>query len=261
MKLERCLVVALPHKFLHLPQRALTYPVFDSLDPRTRKVSGILSSAVMWKILFSRILPQRARGIMCVLSNNFNQTFTYRIDGAEARYVGQGDRHDEKYNHLVHSANLNDYVAAISSKATKSYTSVDLNNNFGRYYLRVYPSAETEAEFRDNRPIHHTIAVFGMILFSSTVFLLYDYVVKRRQKIVMDRAISSGAIVSSLFPDHVKEKLYQTTQRRASMKKDASSAFLRKEPDQDVVSAETESGAIIADHYPDATILFADIAG
>lgn len=243
------------HKLL----RVLSYPVFDSLDPRNRRVAGVISAVVYWRLLFSHILPPVANGIICVLSNSFNQSLTYRIDGSDAHFVGEGDIHDRKYDHLVHTANLNEYIASISSKATRSYTSVDLNNDHGRYSLHVYPSEETEAAFRDNRPILHTLTVFGVVLFTSLVFLLYDCVVRRRQKIVMDRAVASGAIVSSLFPDQVRDKLYIASKKNDSAKKkqnDNSGALTVAK-----TKANDEDSPVIADQYRSATVFFADIAG
>jgi hypothetical protein len=45
------------------------------------------------------------------------------------------------------------------------------------------------------------------LVFTSLVFLLYDRLVERRQK-VMSTAVQSSAIVSSLFPSQVRDRLF-----------------------------------------------------
>lgn len=231
--------------------RTFAYPVFDSLDPETRKVAGLFSTGIYWRAYFSGILPTKARGVTCVLSNGFNQSLTFRVDGADARYVGSGDLHEQKYDHMGEHADVNDYIARIASKASKSYTSVNLNNDFGRYKLAVYPSAETEDEFLSNLPVIQTLVVTGVIFFTSVVFLFYDYLVRRRQKIVTDRAVASGAIVSSLFPDQVRDKLY-------SKKESAEDDMFSHHSNQDPVPM---NEPIMADFFPCTTICFADLAG
>lgn len=249
----------IPHSSLVVHSSVVAYPIFDSLNPLTRKVSGMFSTTLYWRVYFSQILPTSARGIICVLSNNFNQTMSYLVDGPDVYYLGPSDMHDSKYDHLVQTADVNEYISNIMSKTTKSYTSVDLNNDFGRYKLHVYPSLETEMEFTNSLPVYHTIVVAGVVLFTSTVFLLYDYLVRRRQKKVMDRAVASGAIVSSLFPDKVRDQLYKQTQKvGASSQEVTSDMFQLHSKNGNIIDADVP---MMADLFPNTTIMFADIAG
>ena len=77
--------------------------------------------------------------------------------------------------------------------------------------------------------------------------------VERRQKIVMKSAEQSGKLVSSLYPKEVREKLYEE-QERALKDSNVKKTFNSK-------AIEAGSKAAIAQLYPNATIIFADLVG
>ena len=59
-----------------------------------------------WGGLFVDLLPRNAVGIFAVFENTCNQTFTYRIDGSNAKNLGLGDLHDPKYDGMMKSGKL-----------------------------------------------------------------------------------------------------------------------------------------------------------
>lgn len=75
----------------------------------------------------------------------------------------------------------------------------------------------------------------------------------------MQRALASGAIVSSLFPEKVKQQLYeeqkQEQQKQVLQKEHAFSAFANG------TKASTQSSKPIAELFHETTIMFADLAG
>jgi hypothetical protein len=77
----------------------LAYPVFDSFEDN-REVTGVLATNIYYKILFTNLLPSLTQGIICVVENSFNQSFTYRIDGDKATLLGMGAMNKPKYAHL-----------------------------------------------------------------------------------------------------------------------------------------------------------------
>ena len=46
------------------------------------------------------------------------------------------------------------------------------------------------------------------------IFLVFDWYVRQRQEIVMENAVRSGAILSTLFPEKVKKQLMEDQQRK-----------------------------------------------
>jgi class 3 adenylate cyclase len=231
------------------PSSNFLYPVFDSFDVDNRQVVGVLATSVYWRLFFKDILADSARGIICVLENTRNQTFTYRIDD-KVTYLGNGDRHEAKFNHMEqHSENVK---AKWSLMETKSFTSVDLNLDYCSYKLRVYPSQDTQNLHVNNDPWWALLVVDAVFIFTVLVFIFYTVAVKRLHQVVMDRAIASGAIVSSLFPSQVREQLYQENEAKKS------SATWKNDGDN-------PDGALssrpIANMFDTTTIMFADMVG
>ena len=238
------------------PSTGMSYPVFDSFDRKTRKVVGMLGFTLYWKFYLRNILPPNARGIYCVLTNTRNESITYRIDGSEAEYVGFADMHDERYDDYEHSLTLGDFVKGMKSASTLSYTSVEINFGYTDYTVKVYPSRETEDQFRNSDPLVFSLVIVGVFVFSSLVFAIYDYLVARRQRIVMDRAVASSAIVSSLYPSQVRDQIYNETDTKTKGVGD----------DQAVQNLMSGGVALPASRrnahvYPQTTVLFADLAG
>lgn len=236
---------------LHLdPITSIYHPIFDTFDVATRKPVGALLGTMYWKYYFKNILPPNVKGIYCVLRNTANQTLTYRIDGTEVVYIGYGDFHDPKYDDLEENIVVSSYLQNRASVETMSYSAVEIDFDFLDYKLSVYPSQATEDVYVNKSPLLFTIVVIGVFCFTSVVFVVYDTMVAKRQQIVMNRAVASGAIVSSLFPSQVRDELYK-----------------EKEP----IGPEDEGGfemdklaskpKKIAQVYPNTTILFADLAG
>ena len=69
-----------------------------------------------------------------------------------------------------------------------------------------------EAQFVTSNPIYFTVGALLIFCFTSSVFLLYDYTVERRQRKVMSTAVRTNAIVASLFPSVVRDRIYPTEQ-------------------------------------------------
>jgi hypothetical protein len=269
------------------------YPVFDTFDYHNRQVAGMLTTNIYWKLFFQNSLPDNAQGIIVVLQNTFNQTFTYRIDGVKATYLGVGDLHDPSYDHLGQTAKMGDYIQKTVNPTTRSYTAAPLLGDYGDYTIHVYPSADTEDAFLTNEPVFYTLIVAGVFLITSTVFIGYDFFVARRQRLVMDNALKSGALISSLFPSNVRDRLYQEAEQARQEKERAAKAKKKKlkrvgtnraseeklwrvqespvvavkhSPSRTTVSSSLNSslhkrGPAIADRFENSTVLFADLKG
>jgi class 3 adenylate cyclase len=249
------------------PISSISYPVFDSFGA-DRKVAGVLATNIYWKLYFEHILPPGANGIICVLENTLNQTFTYEIHGPDATYLGKGDMHDSRYDYLEVTDDMTFFVQARAGLETRSYTAVNLNSDYNQYVIRIYPSVTMENDYVTTAPVIFAVGVAVIFVFTSLVFIFYDWLVQRRQKVVMDKAVKSGAIVSSLYPEVVRDRLFQSKEedkkekapnkekiwRVASMSKNGTAAL------EDSVEAASKSRPI-ADIFPDATVVFADIVG
>ncbi|CAB9519856.1 Receptor-type guanylate cyclase gcy [Seminavis robusta] len=190
------------------PMTQVSYPVFDGFNPITRNVSGILLTTIFWRLLFQDILPENVQGVICVLGNTLGEQVTYRIDGKEVSYVGPGDLHDNKYNHMVVTRDISEYITQRAGVNSASYTFVELDVGYTSYSIHVYPSQDMENSYITKDPILYAIVVAFIFVFTSAVFITYDRCVEKRQKLVMETAVRSTSIVTSLFPQAVHDRLF-----------------------------------------------------
>jgi len=263
-----------PIGFLH-------YPVFQSPSSRD-KVVAVLTATVYWKSYFQNILPETAQGIICVVENE-DQQFTYKIDGKDATFLGNADLHDPRFDEFEITAEYkafqdDDSDGIAEDKGTTFnhvYTGVPVDQSRLNYKIRVYPSQEMADLYLTDEPVYYAIVIACVMLIAVLVFAVYDWYVEMRQQKVSTVALKSNAIVSSLFPKQIKDKLYGESEDNNNKPLSNRDAFRRAgrtastraadSPEQSLTSPISSSGrrkaSAIADFFPSATVLFMDIAG
>jgi class 3 adenylate cyclase len=100
------------------------------------------------------------------------------------------------------------------------------------------------------------VAVAAASLFTIILFLVYNHLVEERQHKVLSQAAASTAIVSSLFPKEIQQRLMQRQEGQSKQKKTGLTTFL--------AGGERDSSDdrdAMADLFPSCTVMFADIAG
>lgn len=175
--------------YLDDPTTFLGYPVFDGFGDE-RKLAGVLISPLYWRLVLSNSLSPTARGLICVLRNSFNETLSYRIDGPNVTFIGKGDNHSEEFDEYEVSQNVNSYLQRSASPSTRSYTTVPLHEEYGVYEVRVYPSKETRDVHMTGNPVGYSLLVAAAFIVPTIMFLLFGYVVERRQRFVMQSALA-----------------------------------------------------------------------
>ncbi|CAB9517810.1 Receptor-type guanylate cyclase gcy [Seminavis robusta] len=248
------------------PVSFAVYPIFDDFYNPTESVqhhrdhlAGVLVTNFYWRLYFQDILPADAKGIILVLSNSFNQTFSYRVDGPDVTFLGEVDPVDmyQKYKDMGVTVDATSYAKSRARPETRTYTTVPLHDTFGVYTLSVYPSADTENEYTSKQPLIFCLVVATVFICTVLVFILFDCLVERRQRIVLNRALQSGALVSSLFPEQVQNRLYDEHSGNIGRRKQDEETAWKVGDGQDNV----EGVGQIADVYNNTTIFFADLAG
>jgi len=227
----------------------MVYPVFDRFG-EDRKVTGVLATRFYWRFMLTDILPQGTQGIICVVESTDGQKHTFEVVGPRAKYLGPGDFHDPQYNDMEFDIDLVTEIREAAHPDTRSFTTAEVSGQFLNYTLRVYPSKEYERFFVTER------VIAGVFVVAISLFLLYDYCVQRRQRIVLDRAVRATAVVSSLYPAGIRERIINEQQSGKPSEAKRKDAFL--------ASAVQESGkdaSPLATKYSDCTVYFADLAG
>jgi hypothetical protein len=181
------------------------YPFFSVKLHDRNSLSGVLVSVIHWENYFLRLLVDGTNGYELVLHNTCGESFTYVVNGPEATYMGEGDLHDDRYSGLGVKAKFASIIKHNVSNTTEHC----------EYDMAVYPTATLEETYRTNRPALYTCVVLMVFLFTALVFLLYDILVQRRQDKVMATAKRTNAIVSSLFPSNVRDRILQDAAEQA----------------------------------------------
>jgi hypothetical protein len=145
------------------------------------------------------------------------------------------------------------------------------------YDFTIYPTQEFQDAATSKEPIYITLGVIVIFLLTSLVFLGYDVLVTRRQRKVEAHAAKSNAIVSSLFPEQVRQRLMENNSKPKSPNKSGSdtnnnssnmgynfagqvNALNNGSSSNDTANKLLQTKPI-ADLFPNATVLFADICG
>jgi hypothetical protein len=168
-----------------------------------------------------------------------------------------------------------------------------LNNGLVcQHVLYIYPTAAYADSHSSNDPMVYTVALVCGVAFAVFLFLIYDAVVRRQQNKVLGEAERSNAIIASLFPTQVARKLFdhagghavpvgggQGGGRDATMGKADQGRNNRNRGnggagggprgagggdsgDRDaMMNNSVTAGRPIAELFPEATVMFADIAG
>ena len=228
-------------------------------------ISYLFATQFYWYQYFADQLPETAGAIVAVLENTFNQTFSFRVDGHGVKYLGPGDHHDPKFNYLAVSENVAEFVEKRARPATRAFTTAPLDQTFSSHILHMYPTQDMEDDYVNNRPIVYALTVAAIFAFSTLVFLTYDFLVQRQQRMIMSKAIQTGTIVASLFPDAVRDRLFDEEQDKKQTLKGAGNKWHANNAG-DVKTFLEEDGKVksdspIADLYPECSVFFCDIAG
>lgn len=91
------------------------------------------------------------------------------------------------------------------------------------------------------------------------IFVVYDISVQRRNQMIVSNAARSNAIVSSLFPAHIRDRLLERQENNNGPADTTASkmrSFLKTNETHEVAKSKP-----LAELFLETTLLFADIAG
>jgi hypothetical protein len=131
----------------------------------------------------------------------------------------------------------------------ETYSGVPVQNVTCPFYVQLFPSSKMKGDDTTSQPILFTVGAVMIFAFTSLIFVVYDWLVERRQNVLMTTAVQTSAIVSSLFPSSVRDRLFQT----AESKQVDGSTFVSNS------LFDTRVAGPIADLYPNTTVMFADM--
>lgn len=178
--------------------------------------------------------------------------------------MGPGDLHDPKYDYTETVLPLHDFLRPEEAKALGGHCV---------YSYHLYSSAEFEDNESANASVAITLIVACTFFVMMATFFLYDYYMTRRNSKVVNIAAKTGAILASLFPSTVRDRLLQVDSgeskkketeqggNRSRLKYFLQSEILMDSEKQESQDLDPYGSKPIADFFPETTVLFADIVG
>jgi Adenylate and Guanylate cyclase catalytic domain len=244
-----------PVEYAGDPMSHIFFPIFDSFRSDRTPVA-VMSAWIHWMSYFKYILPSTLSGINVVLHDSCSGAFTYEITGENAQPIGRGDLHDGRFDNMKRSASFD----AVSNIGDGTKHGLPLNKELCLISIDVYPSQLFYSQYKTPTPIIMTIAVAMIFVFTACMFVFYNRFVEWRQALVMHKALQTNAIVASMFPANVRDRLMDQTPG-PKMTRDGrfDIRWLSKYVDEAADSG--VQAPPIADLFPNCTVLFADIAG
>jgi class 3 adenylate cyclase len=221
------------------PHSLVFRAVFRSLNDYTSDAVATIALPVALDVPLRQALPESVNGINAVLRNTCNQSFTYLLNGPDAYFIGEGGLHDMTYDELGMSFDL-------WESNHPDYLTV---GNHCLFSLTVYPTLEFQQSHQSTTPKIYATVIAGTFLVMIAAFVIYDLIVQRRNQKLVHNAARSNAIVSSLFPKNVRDRVV---------------ALGEKDAEIDKITSTFKGGmksAPIADLHLESTIMFADVVG
>ncbi|CAB9510830.1 Receptor-type guanylate cyclase gcy [Seminavis robusta] len=241
------------------------YPVYDTFDEeRDRNLKGIFLSLLRWDWMLSDAIHEGTDEMIAVMNNNCGEAvYSYSIKGTTATYLGVGDQHDQRYNDKVVTTPLN-AIHGVSEGGVKCDFSID-----------VYPTVEMREAYTSSQAVVFTTILGLAFATTALFFLFYVRIVQRRQTKVMATAARTNAIVTSLFPSNVRDRIMKDAEDAVNNNKEIVpflpgmgeapkkklKTFLDEEnpgTEDQLVMFKTKP---IADLFPETTVMFADLVG
>eukprot|EP00980_Cylindrotheca_fusiformis_P008035 scaffold1710_cov120-Cylindrotheca_fusiformis.AAC.1 len=242
-------------------------PIYDRADTadEDRKMVGVVKFHLNWLDYFKNLFLEEESddGIIVVLKTtcprgnvsdqrrkSYDRFVTFQIDGSRAILLGEDDLHDTKYDSLEVTETFID-LGIDQSKVPEGLC-------VPSFSLHVFPSETLEMKFDTHNRAIYTSAVVIIFTFTVLVFLLYDFVVGRLQRKVMDRINKQDMIVANVFPSAIRDRLYQAQgnalQQRQMVGQSKPVVGFKSSKDK-------TTAAPLADFFPNTSVVFADIAG
>jgi hypothetical protein len=170
----------------------------------------------------------------------------------------------------MHDARYDDMETIIPFyEVTDDFTEEELIAVKGHclFYLHVYPSNEFEERYKSSNAVRTTAMLVFAFVFMITAFLMFDTFVVRRNRKLLIAMTRTNAIVSSMFPSNVRDRIFaqaknESEEKKALNGKSRLKTFLSSGTEDD---REMDDGndqymyktKPIADLFPETTVLFA----
>lgn len=271
------------------PRGELYYPLWETLQKTD--IVGALGLEFRWETFLTGVLDQD-EPLVVVLESSCGGNYTFEVNSQGAQFVGKGELYDPTVESSSErqTSDYEEFAKRLQDPHSEQTTSSSASCDFR---IRIYPTKEFRSSYLTNAPLYLKLIVAAVFVFTISVFVVYDCIVDSYQKRMVESAEKTHAIVRALFPQNVRDRLLRFNEQKSqvgsshhnSIAKDnwttaSGSSRVHQSPKfrlKNMLNQPTPSMAgsqdgdddsngllqdePLADLYPEATILFSDIAG
>lgn len=253
----------------------LVQPILDDASVGASAIVGSIIASLSWNVFFTGLVGPDNIGMICVLQDSCGESLTWMLNGDVADFLGVGDLHDQRFDEYVRVSKLTPFLK--TDPTTQGYCA---------YEIQIYPSVSIQNDYISSKPaIYTTLAVLIFVILGAG-FMVYDHLVQMRQREAMTSAARSDAIVQSLFPADIRDRLLKGNEaaaKQGKVDKDSTNELIpsgtegqkfrlktfldENETDPNNANKDASKAGMIkeskpiADLFPNTTVMFADIAG
>ena len=182
------------------PRSYAIQPVFESFAWDSPLV-GFVFVLIPWFSYLVDVLPPGTIGYVVEIQDSCTSSFFYQLDGPDVTFL-HSFTPNPTHAHLSPVREFAEFARYTGE------TSSEIRQHCA-YRIVVHPTDELYHSYKSNEPILYTTVVVAVFAVTVMVFVLYDYLVQKRQQRVMRTAQKTSAIVRSLFPKSVQTRLLQ----------------------------------------------------
>jgi hypothetical protein len=240
------------------PRSSLYYPVFGE----NAELVATVDMEFKWEAFLENAVDDIFdHALLAVVESSCGDgKFMFNVTGPRAIYARPGGQTVMEYTPVV--VGFEQFATAFDY-----HGEIPFNRLGCSFKITVHPSPEFQESYSTSRPdIFRAIALGGFLLIVA-VFVVYDTMVEKRQNRVVQAAVRSDAIVRSIFPSNVRDRLYADAKRKDEQRNiDTKKGIFidtQKNRIKRFMDDGEDAGRVdpIADLFPKTTVLFADIAG
>jgi class 3 adenylate cyclase len=249
------------------PRSYILQPVFRTFEDEA-EISGFVVAVLPWESYFADVLPEGAEGVLVEVTDTCGSGFTYLVEGREAEVLDSDDKRNTE-------SSVNPRQESEFAEFARYNGDADDNFIQCEFSFVVFPSKELQESCETKKPALYASISVLVFCVMVIVFAIYDGSVQKRQEKVIANAEHTNALVSSLFPKAVQQRMMGEATKQAEKEKIRRRAGFGTAPksqlksfleDEDHTESPSAGELIhktkpIADLFPNTTIMFADIVG
>jgi len=195
------------------PVSVLYYPKLLSSNNNNNNNASALSGVIGIELDWRNVLLRRPAKLKVVLENSEGQNLLFDLDSNGARYLGEGQVDDSFSDQQLAQSSFDSF--GTSCAGSGSTASINSNNTMA-YRLSIYSTQESQDYYQTNASWWWFVLTMVLLfLINTALFFLYAYIMSKRQRKTIRAAQRTSAVVNSLFPPNIRDRLLQTTSNRS----------------------------------------------